>query len=115
MSSQNDKHKLNQKSNTSSKNKMAHLNVKICALENRIEKLEEEIKQCGNKMHKLNKTTFLDLPPELIEKVFTYLPITEIYHNVRNVCRRLCEIVDGFLQMGKHAKINISLSSNLKT
>ena len=49
-------------------------------------------------------TTFLDLPPEIIEKVFTYLPATEVYCYVRNVCHRLRELVNGYIQAGKHTK-----------
>ena len=59
-------------------------------------------------MAKLKNTTFADLPPEIIEKVFTYLPITEVYLNVRNVCHRLCDIGDGYVQAGKHPKSNVS-------
>ena len=62
------------------------------------------------KKHKLHsmKTTFLDLPPELMEKILTYLPATEVYCNVRNVCHRLLDIVDGYIQAGKHTKQNIA-------
>ena len=83
------------------------LNIEMGSPKNRIQELEEEIKQCGNKKHTLNRTTFLDLPKEMIEHVFTYLPITEVYCNVRNVCRMLCDIGDGYVQTGKHMKSNI--------
>ena len=52
------------------------------------------------KLHNV-KTTLLDLPPEIIEKVFTYLPVTEVYSNVRMVCCRLRDIGDGYIQ-SKH-------------
>ena len=48
------------------------------------------------------RPTFLGLPPEILEKVFAYLPATEVYRNVRNACRRLQDIVDGYIQTGKH-------------
>ena len=54
------------------------------------------------------KMTFLDLPTEIIEKVFSYLAVTEVYCNLRSVCHRLRDIGDGYIQIGKHAKQNMS-------
>lgn len=53
---------------------------------------------------RIAKTTLLDLPPEIVEKVFTYLPAMEVYCNVRSVCCRLRDIGDGYIQTGNHAK-----------
>ena len=49
----------------------------------------------------------LDLPNEVIEKVLTFLPVAEVYSNVRNACRRLRDIGDGYVQAGKHTRWNI--------
>ena len=61
------------------------------------------------------RTTLVDLPPEILEKVFAYLPVGEVYYNVRVVCRRLQDVVDGYIQTGKHAKQNIPSSTKLNT
>ena len=86
-------------------NEIERMNIETHAPNDRIEEWEEEIKQSGNMKHKsYSRTTLLHLPPEVIEEVFTYLSIQEIYHNVRNVCGRLCDIGDGYVQTGKQAK-----------
>ena len=47
------------------------------------------------------KISLIDLPPEIIEKVFAYLPDAEVYRNVRNTCRRLRDIgMDIYSQVG---------------
>ena len=48
----------------------------------------------------------LDLPPEIIEKIFSYLPAKEVYTNVRNVCHRLRCIADGYVHVGKQGERN---------
>ena len=83
-------------------NEIEQMNIENCALNDIIEEPEEEIKQSGNMKHRPSSgTTLLDLPPEVMEEVFTYLSVQEVYHNVRNVCRRLCDIGDGYVQTGK--------------
>ena len=41
---------------------------------------------------------FLDLPPEMFEKVFSYLPTNDVYCNVRKVCHKLRSVADSYVQ-----------------
>ena len=65
----------------------------------------EGVEECGT------LTTVTDLPTEMIEKIFSYLPAKEIYCNVRPVCHRLHDIADGYIPIGKQAAWNILIIS----
>ena len=60
------------------------------------------------------KITLLHLPPEILETVFAYLPVAEVYSNVREVCHRLQDVVDRYIQAGKRAKQYVIIAK-LKT
>ena len=50
------------------------------------------------------KIYLLDLPEEVFRHVFQYLTEAEVYFTVRNVCRQLRTISDGYVQLGKFDK-----------
>ena len=47
------------------------------------------------------EVNFLDLPEEVFRKIFAYLPDPVLHFLLRNVCRKLREYVDGYVQYGK--------------
>ena len=48
-----------------------------------------------------NDVQFLDLPEEVLRKIFVYLPEPVLHFLLRNVCRQLRDYVDGYIQYGK--------------
>ena len=56
-------------------------------------------------VHLFSPKTILDLPVELLQRIFGYLTDVEVYVNVRCVCWGLRTCVEDYVQIGKKIKI----------